>query len=95
MKFIDSIEIEVRAGRGGDGVVSFMRAKYMPRMGPDGGDGGKGGSVILQGSSRLNTLSALRYNAIFKAVVTMPVSFTVEACQPTIAREKQSITKAT
>lgn len=67
MKFIDSIEICIRAGKGGDGIVSFMRGKYMPRMGPDGGDGGKGGSVILKGSRQLNTLSAMRYRALYKA----------------------------
>lgn len=67
MKFIDSIEIKVKAGKGGDGAVSFMRAPNQPKMGPDGGDGGKGGSVILRGNTQLNTLSAMRYEAIFKA----------------------------
>lgn len=67
MKFIDSIEIKVKAGKGGDGAVSFMRAPCKPKMGPDGGDGGKGGSVILRGNAQLNTLSAIRYEALFKA----------------------------
>lgn len=67
MKFIDSIIICVKAGRGGDGVVSFAKAKGKPRLGPDGGDGGTGGSVILKGEAQINTLSALRYKAIYRA----------------------------
>ena len=47
MKFIDEASIEVRAGDGGNGCVSFRREKYIPHGGPDGGDGGDGGSVIL------------------------------------------------
>jgi GTP-binding protein len=67
MKFLDSIEIKVKAGRGGDGVVSFMRSKGKPKLGPDGGDGGTGGSVLMVGTHRLNTLSSLRYRAIYSA----------------------------
>ena len=57
---IDRIEIEVKAGDGGDGIVSFRREKYIPYGGPDGGDGGDGGSVILEATANENTL--LRYH---------------------------------
>ena len=67
MKFIDVTQIEVRAGRGGDGMVSFASSKGKPKLGPDGGDGGVGGDVYLEGSSQLNTLNSLRFKQIFKA----------------------------
>ena len=53
--FIDQVEIQVSSGKGGDGVVHFRREKYVPRGGPDGGDGGKGGDVILEVKTTLNT----------------------------------------
>ncbi|MFY9268775.1 MAG: GTPase ObgE [Candidatus Manganitrophaceae bacterium] len=59
--FIDRVKIYVKAGDGGDGCVSFRREKYVPRGGPDGGDGGKGGDVFLEASSHLSTLIDLRY----------------------------------
>jgi GTP-binding protein len=67
MKFIDSINIVVRAGRGGDGIVSFMSAKGKAKLGPDGGDGGTGGNVLLLGTHRQNTLSSLRFRATYSA----------------------------
>lgn len=55
--FIDEVELQVKSGKGGDGVVHFRREKYVPRGGPDGGDGGKGGDVVLEVKSTLNTLN--------------------------------------
>jgi GTP-binding protein len=65
--FIDQVEIHVKSGKGGDGMVHFHREKFVPRGGPDGGDGGKGGDVILEVKSTLNTLSSFRQNQKFKA----------------------------
>ncbi len=62
MKFIDYVEIAVRSGKGGAGAVHFRREKYEPRGGPDGGDGGRGGSVVLEADPNLYTLMDLRYN---------------------------------
>ncbi len=67
MQFIDLAEIEVAAGKGGDGMVSFRREKYVPAGGPSGGNGGWGGSVILTASQNLQTLLDFRYARIFKA----------------------------
>jgi len=65
--FIDQVEIHIRSGKGGDGMVHFRREKYEPRGGPDGGDGGKGGDVIFEVRVTLNTLSAFRQNQKFAA----------------------------
>ena len=65
--FTDQVEIHVKSGKGGDGMVHFRREKFIPLGGPDGGDGGKGGDVILEVKSTLNTLSAFRQNQKFKA----------------------------
>jgi GTP-binding protein len=65
--FIDKAVIEVEAGRGGDGCVSFRREKHVPRGGPDGGDGGDGGSVILIADTHLNTLLDFHYKRRYKA----------------------------
>ena len=67
MKFVDEAIIEVRAGKGGDGVASFRREKYVPRGGPDGGDGGRGGSLYARADRNLNTLIDYRYARIHRA----------------------------
>ncbi len=67
MKFIDEAKIYVKAGDGGNGCVSFRREKYVPKGGPDGGDGGKGGDVYLRANSSLRTLLKFHYNQHFKA----------------------------
>ena len=65
--FTDQVVIHVKSGKGGDGMMHFRREKYVPRGGPDGGDGGKGGNVIFEVKSTLNTLSSFRQNQKFKA----------------------------
>ncbi|MEW6084481.1 MAG: GTPase ObgE [Chloroflexota bacterium] len=65
--FTDQVEIHVRSGKGGDGMVHFHREKFIPRGGPDGGDGGRGGDVIFEVKHTLNTLSSFRQNQKFKA----------------------------
>lgn len=67
MKFIDEATIDVRAGDGGNGCVSFRREKYIPMGGPDGGDGGDGGSVYLEADSSINTLVDFRHSRKFLA----------------------------
>ncbi|MEE8335408.1 MAG: hypothetical protein V3S48_03115 [Candidatus Neomarinimicrobiota bacterium] len=65
--FIDYTEVELKAGSGGKGCVSFRREKYIPKGGPDGGDGGKGGNIILVVDPNLHTLQDVRYARIYKA----------------------------
>ncbi|MBI3971945.1 MAG: GTPase ObgE [Chloroflexi bacterium] len=65
--FYDQAKIHVKAGDGGDGSAHMRREKYVPRGGPDGGDGGRGGSVYLEGDPSMNTLLAFRYKRHFKA----------------------------
>jgi len=65
--FIDYARIKVKAGNGGDGCVSFRREKFVPKGGPDGGDGGRGGDIIALGDANVNTLLDYRYNKRFAA----------------------------
>lgn len=65
--FIDQVNIHVKSGKGGDGMVHFRREKFVPLGGPDGGDGGRGGNVIFEVKATLNTLSAFRQNEKFAA----------------------------
>lgn len=67
LRFADYAKIYVTAGKGGDGSAHFRREKYIPKGGPDGGDGGKGGSIVLRGNEHLNTLLDLRYKKYIKA----------------------------
>ncbi len=67
MKFVDEARIIVESGKGGNGIVSFRREKYIPFGGPDGGDGGDGGDVYLVADSNLNTLVDFRHSRFFKA----------------------------
>jgi len=67
MQFIDQVEIQVKAGDGGDGIVAFRREKYVPAGGPAGGNGGYGGSVILKAVLNLQTLLDFKYAHLFQA----------------------------
>ena len=67
MKFIDEADVRIEAGNGGDGCVSFRREKFIPRGGPDGGDGGAGGSIWLVAREGVNTLADFRVRRRFKA----------------------------
>ena len=67
MKFVDEARIHVKAGDGGNGCISFRRERFIPRGGPDGGDGGKGGDVILQADAQLSTLLDFTYPKQFRA----------------------------
>src|SRR5512136_670065 len=65
--FIDRAKITVCAGNGGNGCMAFRREKFVPRGGPSGGDGGRGGDVYLECTDRVNTLLLFQYRRIFKA----------------------------
>ena len=67
MKFIDEVNIQVSSGNGGDGAVSFRREKFVPRGGPDGGNGGHGASVHFEATERLNTLIHFRGKKTYQA----------------------------
>ena len=67
MKFIDEVTIEVHAGKGGDGSASFRREKFVPRGGPDGGDGGRGGGIFAVADRNINTLVDYRYARLHRA----------------------------
>jgi len=65
--FIDEAEITIRSGKGGDGIVHFRKEKYINRGGPDGGDGGRGGNVVLRANPHMNTLEKFRHQELFAA----------------------------
>ena len=65
--FVDEVDIRVAAGDGGNGCLSFRREKFVPRGGPDGGDGGAGGSVYIVASPKKNTLVDFRFHPEFEA----------------------------
>jgi len=65
--FVDHTRIYAKAGNGGNGVVSFRREKYVPRGGPDGGDGGKGGDIFFKVNTNVNTLVDFQNKKIFNA----------------------------
>lgn len=67
MQFVDYVKIHVKAGDGGRGCISFRREKYVPKGGPDGGDGGRGGNIIIKATERLNTLLDLKYQRTYRA----------------------------
>jgi len=67
MNFIDEVHVDVSAGDGGDGCLSFRRAKNLPKGGPDVGDGGSGGNIVLKSNASLNTLAKFRYEKYFSA----------------------------
>jgi GTPase len=67
MQFVDYVTLYIKAGDGGRGCVSFRREKYVPKGGPDGGDGGRGGHIIFRASGELNTLIDLRYHREYSA----------------------------
>ena len=67
MQFIDLVQIEVQAGQGGDGIVAFRREKFVPAGGPAGGDGGRGGDVVLEATTNVQTLLDFKYKRCFTA----------------------------
>jgi len=73
MKFLDQVKIYIKAGDGGNGSPSFRREKFIEFGGPDGGDGGKGGSIILKSERNLNTLIDYRFNNTIKQNVVVVV----------------------
>ena len=70
--FVDEARIRIKAGDGGNGCMAFRREKFVPRGGPSGGDGGRGGDVIMESSERHNTLVHFRFNPEYKARARTP-----------------------
>ncbi|MGI6443303.1 MAG: GTPase ObgE [Synergistaceae bacterium] len=68
MKFVDSLRVSAKAGRGGNGCMSFLREKFKPNGGPDGGNGGRGGSIIFEATTNIQTLADLEHLRIIKGV---------------------------
>lgn len=67
MRFVDEVRVSVASGRGGSGCVSFLRQKFIPKGGPDGGNGGQGGAVVFQATRQRNTLVDFRWNKVYRA----------------------------
>ena len=67
MKFLDEISLNIVSGKGGDGVCSFRREKFVPFGGPDGGDGGKGGSIFILAKEYLDDFSSMKRVKLYKA----------------------------
>src|SRR5512138_1663338 len=67
MQFVDYVKIHVKAGDGGRGCVSFRREKFIPKGGPDGGDGGRGGDVLIKCDKHIRTLLDFRYKKSYEA----------------------------
>ncbi|NOZ68880.1 MAG: GTPase ObgE [Deferribacteres bacterium] len=72
MQFIDHVEVHVKAGDGGKGCVSFRREKFIPKGGPDGGDGGRGGHIIFRATRNINTLLDIKYRRQYRAEKGQP-----------------------
>jgi GTPase len=66
MKFVDEVTFNIASGNGGKGLMSFRRAKYEPRGGPDGGDGGRGGALVIRATTSRNTLVDIRFNKVYR-----------------------------
>ena len=67
MRFVDEVRVSIASGSGGNGCVSFLREKFRPKGGPDGGNGGSGGAVILEATRARNTLVDFKWNKVYRA----------------------------
>ncbi len=65
--FIDEVQLTLKAGKGGDGIISWRREKYIPKGGPYGGDGGNGGDIILRATTHETTLGKFRHQKVIKS----------------------------
>ena len=84
MKFIDEVHIDVKAGDGGNGLSSFRRLKNIPKGGPDGGDGGRGGDIVFKSVENLNTLSKLDFKENLKLKTARKVVVKIKQAQMVI-----------